>query len=140
MPITVQVTEGLLTPVAQKEFFAGLTESILRINGVTGNSFSTRHLIGNIIVVPKEQSFAAGVNEPFVNVGLAVPEFSMKLHAMRVQFVTEMTDLLERLAEGRLVRDRIYINMLYGDGFWGVGGEALNDAGLQAAVMAAMPK
>lgn len=42
-----------------------------------------------------------------------------------------MTDAIEKAAAGRLERNRIYINMLYGDGFWGVGGKAYTDEELQ---------
>jgi hypothetical protein len=42
-----------------------------------------------------------------------------------------MTDAIQEAASGRLERDRIYINMLYGDGFWGIGGRAYTDDELQ---------
>lgn len=139
MPITIQVTEELLNAAGQQKVFGGLTNTIIRINGAQGNSFALRHLIGNIITVPKESSFAAGKPEPFINVGLAVPVFSLVTLAQQQEFVTEMTDLIMEATGGKLERDRIYINMLYGDGFWGVGGVAYNNYMLQTEAMKHQP-
>lgn len=137
MPITVQVTEGLLDAEGKKKLFNGITTSILKVNRVPDNDFALRHLIGNIITVPADSSFAGGKNEPFVNVGLAVPVYSMTEPAQRQQFTSEITDLVMELTG--LVRDRVYINMLYGDGFWGVGGIAFPNDVLKETVMNHQP-
>ena len=77
------------------------------------------------------ESLGTDAPEPFVNVALRVPTFSLDTAEKRSAFVTSMTDAIQEAASGRLERDRIYINMLYGDGFWGVGGRAYTDDELQ---------
>ena len=50
-----------------------------------------------------------------------------------------MTDAIESRAKGKLDRDRIYINMIWGDGFWGVGGVAYTNAELLKVVLDNQP-
>ena len=139
MPITVQIPEGLFTIEAQVELFAALTESILRINGASANAFVRRHLIGDIHEVPFGRSFAAGKPEPYANVTLRVPHFSLAAEEQRQAFVTEITDVIQRLSAGRLGRDRIYVNMIHGDGFRGIGGKAYSNGDLLSTAMAHAP-
>lgn len=131
MPITIQVPEGVFTPQAEDELAAHLTDAILSINGASDNPLARRHLIIAISHVPSARLYAAGKPEQFVNVALRVPTFSLNTAEKRIAFVTTMTDAIQKAAMGRLERDRIYINMLYGDGFWGVGGKAYTDEELQ---------
>ena len=137
MPISIQASAGLLTIEAEKQLFAGVMDSFLRINGAKGNSFITPNLIGDGVTIPAGRSFAGGVADDFVAVGLKVPSFSLPTQEQRQAFVTEVTDLVERLAEGRLPRSRVLVNMVFGSGMWGIGGLAYTDEMLIAAIEAA---
>jgi hypothetical protein len=53
MPIQIIVPEGVLTPSAEAEAFRKLTELLLRLHGLTGNTFMTPNVIGEITVAPR---------------------------------------------------------------------------------------
>jgi hypothetical protein len=55
MPITVQVPQGHFSKEAELKMFEGLTEAILRINGVSDNPFRHRHLIADLQLTPDGQ-------------------------------------------------------------------------------------
>ena len=139
MPITVHVPEGMFSDVSQATIIAGLTESILQINGVASNPFAHRHLIADVQTVPAGKSFADGKPTPYVNVTLRVPVFSLDTLEKRQAFTTAICDIIEREAAGKLKRDRIYVNMIYGDEFWGVAGHAYSNAELKDTVMKNQP-
>ena len=54
--------------------------------------------------MPANKLYAAGKAEPFVNVALRVPTFSLNTPEKRSAFVTTMTDAIEQAAAGRLER------------------------------------
>jgi hypothetical protein len=60
MPITLTAPEGLLSPEAQAQVFAGLTDALLEVAGLSGNAFMTANTIGTINVLPKERILAGG--------------------------------------------------------------------------------
>ena len=138
MPITVQMPEGLLSADAERRIVVGLTNSILEINGVADNPLARRHLIVAVLTIPPGRLYAAGEREPFINVTLRVPTFSLATPEQRRAFVSQITDIIESTAGGKLPRDRVYVNMIYGDGFWGIGGVTYTDADLQDALAAAV--
>src|ERR1700761_2983155 len=108
MPITIQATEGLM---------------------------GRKHLIASFSPFGEGRSYADGEPVSYVNVTLRIPTFSLDTHAKREEFVTRMSALLVEKAEGRLPKDRVYINMIYGDGVWGVEGVAYTDAMLLSALI-----
>jgi len=50
MPISVQVTKGLLTPEGQREVFPRVAEALLEAHGLSGNRFMTPNVIGHLVV------------------------------------------------------------------------------------------
>ena len=139
MPITVQVPEGAFTEKALQDIFAGLTTSVLKINGVLGNPFSHRHLIGDVLTVPKGHCFADGKPTDYVNVTFRVPVFAMLEDSQREQLTHEITKIVVVASEGRIEEGRVYINMIYGDGFWGVGGTFYTNDTLKDEIMRNQP-
>lgn len=127
MPTTVQVTEGLFSPRAEQEISRALTNTILELDGVANNAMARRHLTSTILRIQEGNTYADGQPTAYVNVALRVPTYSLNTHKKRQALVTKLTDAIERLANGKLARDRLCINMLYGDGLLGVGGTALID-------------
>ena len=101
MPITIQVSEGLFSSEAEEEWASHLTEAILDMNGASDNPLARRHLIVAVSHIPSGKLYAAGKPEPFVNVALRVPTFSLNTVEKRSAFVTFMTDAIEKAANGR---------------------------------------
>ena len=135
MPITVYATDGVLSETAQKQAFAALTSSVLKLHQLVGNRFMTPNVIGEVSIIPKGRSFAAGRPENIVIVELKLPSFGLASQEQKEAFVSEATDVIVQASGGRQPRERIYVNMVYAvDGLWGIGGKAYTNADLLDAV------
>lgn len=137
MPITLTIPEGLLSPAAQAEAFAGLTEAILEIAGLSGNAFMTANIVGSINVLPKEHILAAGKPVKAAFVELKLPEIALATSEARRAFIEKATDVVERAAGGQLRREYIWSNIVYApEGAWGIAGRSYDSADLVEAITA----
>ena len=75
MPIQIIVPEGVLTPSAEADAFRKLTELLLRLHGLTGNTFMTPNVIGEVTVAPKGRTFSGGKPTEIAIFELKVPSF-----------------------------------------------------------------
>jgi hypothetical protein len=135
----IEALEGVFSPQAEDELVSHLTDAILRTNDASDNSLARRRLTMPGSHMPADKPYAAGKPEPFINVARRVPTSSPNTPEKRRAFVTTMTNTIEKAAASCLERDRIYINMPYGDRFWGVGGKAYTDKEVQQEVEKASP-
>ena len=128
MPITLNVTEGALTETAERQLFAELTELFLRHHHLSGNTFLTPNVIGEVRVIPRGKSFSGGTPADIAIVELKVPAFALGAPEQKQGFVADATEAVLRASEGRLERDRIWVNMVYAvDGLWGIQGQAYSN-------------
>jgi phenylpyruvate tautomerase PptA (4-oxalocrotonate tautomerase family) len=138
MPITLTVPEGLMSPAAQAEAFAGLTETILEVAGLSGNAFMTANVIGSINVLPKEHVLAAGKPVEAAFVELKLPEIALATPEAKRAFIEKATDVVEKAAGGRLKREHIWANIVYApEGAWGIAGRSYGNADLIDAITGA---
>jgi phenylpyruvate tautomerase PptA (4-oxalocrotonate tautomerase family) len=137
MPITLTIPEGLLSPAAQAEAFAGLTEAVLEIAGLSGNAFMTANVVGSINVLPKEHILAAGKPIEAAFVELKLPEIALATSEAKRAFIEKATDVVERAAGGQLRREHIWSNIVYApEGAWGIAGRSYDNADLVEAITA----
>lgn len=135
MPVQVIVTEGVLSPEAEKAVFRQLTDLLLELHGLTGNSFMTPNVIGEVVIVPKGRSFSGGEPAEIAIVELKVPSFVLPTQELKDAWVSRGSAIIAEAAQGRLATDRIYANVSYAvDGSWGIGGVAYDNPSLGAAV------
>src|ERR1700688_2904786 len=135
MPITLTIPEGLLSPEAQAEAFAGLTDAILGVAGLTGNAFMTANIIGSINVLPKEHVLAAGKPIAAAFIELKLPEIALATPETKQAFIEGATDVVEKAAGGRLKREHIWSNIVYApEGAWGIAGRSYGNADLVDAI------
>src|ERR1700747_2966796 len=138
MPIQIIVPEGALTPAAEAEAFRKLTELLLRLHGLSGNTFMTPNVIGEVTVVPKGRTFSGGRPADIAIFELKVPSFVLPTQELKDAWIAEGTSIIENAAAGRIKRDHIFGNVNYAvDGAWGIGGKAYSNAALGSAVAAA---
>ena len=64
---------------------------------------------------------------PFVVVSVRNPTVSLATDDRRERFVATVTDVVLKAAGMELERDRVYVNLIYGD-MWGIGGQVYKDA------------
>ena len=77
MPITVQVTEDVLSSDARATVFANLTAAFLKHHDLAGNAFLTPNVIGEVNEIPRGNSFAGGKPADIAIVELKVPSFAL---------------------------------------------------------------
>jgi len=138
MPITLTVPEGPLSPEAQAQAFAGLTDAILDVAGLSGNAFMTANVIGTINVLPKEHVLAAGKPVAAAFVELKLPEIALATAEAKQAFIEKATDVVEQAAKGLLKREHIWSNIVYApEGAWGISGHSYSNADLVGAIQGA---
>ena len=135
MPITLTVPEGLLSKEAQAQVFAGLTDALLKVSGLTGNAFMTPNVVGTINVLPREQVFSGGKPAAAAFVELKLPQIALASAEAKQAFIEAATAIVERAAEGRLQAGQIWTNIVYAaDGAWGIAGRAYSNEKLIGAI------
>ncbi len=137
MPITVTITEGLLSAEAERHVFAALTDAFLRRHNLVGNRFLTPNVIGEIATIPAGRGFAGGRPADIAIVELKVPSFALATPEQKAGFIADATEILVAAAGGRLAREAVWVNMVHAvDGLWGIAGRAYSNEALIQAVAA----
>lgn len=102
MPITLTIPEGLLSSEAQARAFAGLTDAVLDVAGLTGNAFMTENVIGSINVLPANHVLAAGKPIAAAFVELKLPEIALATEEAKRAFIERRQPMLSsRLRKAR---------------------------------------
>jgi phenylpyruvate tautomerase PptA (4-oxalocrotonate tautomerase family) len=137
MPITIQLTPGLLTPEGQRTVFSKIAEVLLDVHGLKGNPFMTQHIIGHVTTMPEGTSYADGKPQSLAVVEVKVPSTTFPNRDVQQAFVERVTQVIDELKAGTHPRTRTYVNVTYAvDGAWGIGGKAYTNADLGAAIAA----
>ena len=135
MPITLTLPEGILSPAAQAEAFAGLTDALLEVSELSGNAFMTANVVGSIHTLPAGQVLAGGkpVNAAFVE--LKLPEIALATPEAKRAFIERATDVVEKAAGGKIRREHIWSNIVYApEGAWGIAGRSYANADLGESI------
>lgn len=135
MPIQIIATEGIFTESAEKKMFEAVTNSFLKHHDLIGNKFMTPNVIGEITVVPQGRTFAGGKPDKIVIIELKAPSFALTSQEQKQSFVREVTEFALKASNGLVLRERVYVNMVYAvDGLWGIGGRAFTNQELGEAI------
>ena len=138
MPISVQITEGLLTSAGEREVFARVAAALLEVHGLTGNAFMTPNVIGHVVVTPEASSYVGGKPGSLAIIEVKVPSVTFPNHEVQQAFVARVTDIIDELKAGSHPRSRTFINVTYAvDGTWGIAGKAYTNHDLGAAISGA---
>jgi hypothetical protein len=62
MPLTLTLTEGVLTKGQEKVAYRRLSQAMLKWHGLTGNKLMTSNVVGSIHVVDRDHTFT-GMDE-----------------------------------------------------------------------------
>lgn len=138
MPITVTAPRGVLTPTGEREILPQLTAALTGASGLAGNPGFTSMVGGTVHILAPEHVFAGGVNRPVVMVELKLPDIGLATAEARAAFIRAATDVVEHLTVDGHDSDDTWVNILNArDGAWGIGGKALTNDDLVAAITAA---
>jgi len=135
MPLTLLVTEGVIPKHREQETVAKLSESFLKLHGLTGNKFITPNVIGHIQVLPADRSFSGLKPVPVAMIEWKLPSFAFTDRATQVSYIKEATDIVHEASGGKQPREHIWVNVTHAvDGGWGIAGNAMTNAQLGEAV------
>ncbi|MFZ6745892.1 4-oxalocrotonate tautomerase [Undibacterium sp. JH2W] len=110
MPISVQVTTGLLTIDGEREVLPLVADALLRVHGLTGNKFMTPNVVGHLVVSPEAHSYVGGQQQSLAVIEVKVPSVTFPNAEVKQAFVSEATDIIDRLKQGQHPRERTYVN------------------------------
>ncbi|WP_266160471.1 tautomerase family protein [Dyella silvatica] len=138
MPISVHVTEGLLSTSGKREVLPRLADAVLRAHGLTGNAFMAPNVIGHLLVSAESESYVGGKAQSLAVIEVKVPMLTFANTQIKQAFVTAATDLIDELKAGSHPRERTFVNVTYAvDGSWGIGGKAYSNDELGTAIQQA---
>ena len=134
MPLTLTLTEGVLPKGTEQQAFAQLSETMLRLHGLSGNRFMTPNIVGSINVLSPENTFSGLIEAPVAFVEWKVPSFAFTNREIQKAYVAEATRILQELSNGKLPKEQIWANAVHTvHGTWGIAGQAMTNAELQKA-------
>jgi phenylpyruvate tautomerase PptA (4-oxalocrotonate tautomerase family) len=135
MPISVQVTQGLLTNEGQRVVVARIADVLLEVHGLKGNGFMSRNVIGHVTVVSEGAAYVDGKAQSLAVVEVKVPSVTFPNREVQRAFVERVTDVIDELRAAEHPRERTFVNVTYAvDGAWGIAGTADTNAELGAAI------
>jgi len=135
MPISVQVTQDLLTSRGEHEILPLIADALLRTHGLSGNAFMAPAVIGHLNVTPESHSYVGGKAQSLAVIEIKVPSVTFPNAQVKQAFVGAVTDIVDHLKAGAHPRERTFVNVTYAvDGAWGIGGKAYSNAELDEAI------
>ncbi len=138
MPISVQVTQGLLTPQGEHKVLPLISEALLHAHGLSGNAFMTPNVIGHLTVSAPSESYVGGKPQSLAVIEVKVPALTFPNAQIRQAFISDVTEIIEQHKADSHPRERTFVNVTYAvDGTWGIGGKAYTNEELGAAIQQA---
>jgi hypothetical protein len=135
MPLTLTLTEGVVSKGQEKVAFARLSEAMLKWHGLTGNKVMTPNVVGSLHVLPKSATFTGMQETAVAFIEWKVPSFAFTKREVQLGYFEEATNIIHEMSGGKQPKDRIFINVVHAvDGAWNFGGKALTNAEIGEAV------
>ena len=113
MPISIELTPGLLTPEGERSVHPRITELLLRVHGLTGNAFITGNVSGHVRVYPEADSFVGGKSQSLAVVAVTAPPITFPNQEVKAAFVKGATDIIDELKAGSHPRERTFVNVTH---------------------------
>lgn len=138
MPISVQVTQGLLTSQGERKALPLISEALLRAHGLSGNTFMTPNVVGHLVISAASESYVGGKPQSLAVVEVKVPAITFPNAQVTQAFISEVTEIIDQHKADSHPRERTFVNVTYAvDGTWGIGGRAYSNEELGAAIQQA---
>ncbi len=135
MPLTLTLSEGVLPAGTEKQAFVRLCDAMLKWHGLSGNKVMTPNVVGSIHVIPKEFTFSGSKEASIAFIEWKVPSFAFSTSKIQQGYFAEATDIIHEMSGKKLPKSNIWINVVHAvDGAWGIGGQAMTNAQLGAAI------
>jgi phenylpyruvate tautomerase PptA (4-oxalocrotonate tautomerase family) len=137
MPISIQVTRGLLTPEGERTIFRRVADALLEAHGLQDNAFMKQNVIGHLVISAEGESYVGGEATSLAVVEVKVPGVAFRDRATQEAFVAGVTKIVDELKAGAHPTSRTFVNVTHAvDGAWGIAGRAYTNNDLGAAIAA----
>jgi hypothetical protein len=137
MPISIQVTRGLLTPDGERAILPRVARALLEAHGLQDNPFMKRNVIGHVVVSDEAAAYVGGAAASLAEIEVKVPSVTFRDRATQETFVANVTRIVDELKAGAHPASRTFVNVTYAvDGTWGIAGRAYTNDDLGAAITA----
>jgi hypothetical protein len=135
MPITLTLSEGVLTRDAIPQAVARITDAFLKHHALTGNKVMTPNVTTHVSVLPKGMTFAGGKPVEGAWIETKTPSFALADHEVQSRFFADATRIVHELSGGALPKERIWSNGVHAvDGTWNINGVPMTNAEIGEAV------
>lgn len=135
MPIQIIASKDVLTISRAQDVHKKISQLFLDVHEISGNTFMAPNIIGEVLFVDNDLTFAGKASSPVVIVELKVPSFTFQTEKQKILFVEKATDIVLSACEGNLSKENIWINAVYTvDGLWGIAGKAYTNNQLGNAI------
>ena len=138
MPIQILISDGLVTKSAAQRMHADIAQLFLDTHEISDNRFMLPNIIGEVVFIAKDLSFAGKQCQQVAVVELRVPSFTFSTQEQKDRFVRDATEIVYQASDGKLSKRQIWVNAVYAvDGPWGIEGKAYSNAELGQAIQEA---
>lgn len=138
MPIQIIVTDGLISKSAAQKMHQAVGQAFLDHHQISDNRFMLPNIVGEVVFIDPDVTFAGLAPAPIAVVELRVPSFTFGTQEQKTRFVQDVTDIVLTHTEGKLAKESIWVNAVYAvDGLWGIAGKAYTNEQLGNAIHAA---
>lgn len=135
MPLTLTITEGVLTPKQVEQVIVHLTNSLLEHHGLTGNKIMTKNITAHVNIIPKGLTFSGGKAIEGAWIETKTPSFALADQDIQSSFFTKATQFIHELTDRKLPKESIWTNATHAvDGTWNIDGVTLTNAGITEAI------
>ena len=102
---------------------------MLKWHGLAGNEVMAPNVIGEVRILPPDQTFSGMSEAPIAVIEWKVPSFAFAAREIQLGYFEEATDIIHQMSGGKQPRDRIFINVVHTvDGAWNFNGRAMTNA------------
>jgi phenylpyruvate tautomerase PptA (4-oxalocrotonate tautomerase family) len=135
MPITVTLTEGVVSPEKHAKVVKEISDAFLEHHGLKGNTVMTPNVTAQLHVQPKNETFSAGEPIEGAWVEIKSPSFALADREIQKNFFAEVTEIVHKHSGGKLPKKHIWTNSLHTvDGTWNLDGVAMTNEELGAEI------
>ena len=104
MPLQLTLTEGILPKGQEKIAFARLSEAMLKWHGLAGNEVMAPNVIGEVRILPPDQTFSGMSEAPIAVIEWKVPSFAFAAREIQLGYFEEATDIIHQMSGGKQPR------------------------------------
>lgn len=135
MPLTLTTTEGVLVKGKEQQTLTKLSEEFLKVHGLLGNKALTPNVVSSLHLVKPEHCIVNGVPTSVAIIEWKVPSFAFSSREVQLDYIAKATDIVFEASDRKHPKERIWVNVVHAvDGAWGIGGSAMTNQQLLAAI------